>query len=235
MLAVSDTGHGMDTRTMSRIFEPFFTTKEEGKGTGLGLASVYGIVRQSGGTVDVSSEVGQGTTFKVYLPRVEAEVETEVRAESTAPPGGSETILVVEDAEGLRLLVRELLESAGYTVMDAEAADKALSVIQSTPGPIHLDADGHGDAGDERAGAGQARRHPQAGGASRVHVGLLGPGDGGPGNTGARDDFPPEAVHDGRADANDPGRPRYRGGRAIARGRGPARLEATAANVTRAR
>jgi len=139
MLAVSDTGHGMDAKTMSRIFEPFFTTKEEGKGTGLGLATVYGIVRQSGGTVNVYSEPGHGTTFKVYLPRVEAEVETEARADLVAPPGGGkETILIVEDAEALRLLVRELLEGAGYTVLDAEAPDKALSLLQSTPGHIHL-------------------------------------------------------------------------------------------------
>jgi two-component system cell cycle sensor histidine kinase/response regulator CckA len=138
MLAVSDTGQGMDAKTMSRIFEPFFTTKAEGRGTGLGLATVYGIVRQSGGTVHVYSEPGHGSTFKVYLPRVEAEVEAQARADLAAPPGGTETILLVEDAEALRLLVRELLESAGYTVLDADAPDKALSLVQSTPGPIHL-------------------------------------------------------------------------------------------------
>jgi DNA-binding NtrC family response regulator len=99
---------------------------------------VYGIVRQSGGTVNVYSEPGLGTTFKVYLPRVEADVDTEARVDFAAPPGGTETILLVEDAEALRLLVRELLESAGYTVLDAEAPDKALSLMQSTPGPIHL-------------------------------------------------------------------------------------------------
>jgi hypothetical protein len=138
MLAVSDTGQGMDAKTMSRIFEPFFTTKAEGKGTGLGLATVYGIVRQSGGTVNVYSEPGHGSAFKVYLPRVEAEVEAQARGDLAAPPGGTETILLVEDAEALRLLVRELLESARYTVLDAEAPDKALSLVQSTPGPIHL-------------------------------------------------------------------------------------------------
>ncbi len=138
VLAVSDTGHGMDAQTMSRIFEPFFTTKEEGKGTGLGLATVYGIVRQSGGTVNVASQPGRGTTFTVYLPRVEAEIEMAARVPLAAPLGGTETILLVEDAEALRLLVRELLESAGYTVLDAEAPDEALSLLQSTPGPIHL-------------------------------------------------------------------------------------------------
>jgi two-component system cell cycle sensor histidine kinase/response regulator CckA len=138
MLAVTDTGHGMDAQTMSRIFEPFFTTKEDGKGTGLGLATVYGIVRQSGGVVNVYSEPGRGTTFKVYLPRVEGAVEAEARVALAPPAGGTETILLVEDAEALRLLVRELLESAGYKVLDAEAPDKAIALIQSTPGPIHL-------------------------------------------------------------------------------------------------
>ena len=138
MLAVSDTGQGMDAKTMSRIFEPFFTTKAEGKGTGLGLATAYGIVRQSGGTMNVYSEPGHGSRFTVYLPRMEAEVEAQARADLAAPPAGTETILLVEDAEALRLLVRELLESAGYTVLDAEAPDKALSLVQSTTGPIHL-------------------------------------------------------------------------------------------------
>ena len=138
MLAVSDTGHGMDAKTMARIFEPFFTTKEEGKGTGLGLATVYGIVRQSGGTVNVYSEPGRGTTFKVYLPRIEGDRAAEAGAAVVAAPGGTETILLVEDAEALRLLVRELLENAGYTVLDADTPDKALSMVESTPGPIHL-------------------------------------------------------------------------------------------------
>ena len=139
MLAVSDTGHGMDARTMSRIFEPFFTTKEEGKGTGLGLATVYGIVRQSGGTVDVYSEPGHGHHVQ-GLPAAGGGGRRRRRParDVAAPPGGTETILVVEDAEALRLLVRELLESAGYTVLDAEAPDKALALVQSTPGPIHL-------------------------------------------------------------------------------------------------
>jgi two-component system cell cycle sensor histidine kinase/response regulator CckA len=138
MLAVSDTGHGMDAKTMARIFEPFFTTKEEGKGTGLGLATVYGIVHQSGGTVNVYSEPGRGTTFKVYLPRIEGDVATEAGAAVVAAPGGMETVLLVEDAEALRLLVRELLENAGYTVLDADSPDKALSMVDSMRGPIHL-------------------------------------------------------------------------------------------------
>jgi CheY-like chemotaxis protein len=138
MLAVSDTGTGMGAPTKARMFEPFFTTKEEGKGTGLGLATVYGIVRQSGGIVDVYSEPGQGTTFKVYLPRVEGAPETESPAAFETPPRGSETILLVEDAEALRLLVRELLEGAGYAVLDADAPDKALALVESTLDPIDL-------------------------------------------------------------------------------------------------
>ena len=138
MLAVSDSGHGMDARTMSRIFEPFFTTKEEGKGTGLGLATVYGIVRQSGGTVNVYSEPGQGTAFKVYLPRVDDLAEATATDEIVPPPRGRETVLVVEDAEALRLLIRELLEDAGYTVLDTESPDKAIALVQSTTGPLDL-------------------------------------------------------------------------------------------------
>jgi PAS domain S-box-containing protein len=137
-LAVSDTGHGMDATTIARIFEPFFTTKEEGKGTGLGLSSVYGIVRQSGGSITVTSEPGHGTKFEVYLPRVDAEVAAQNLVEAAAPPGGNETIWVVEDADALRLLARELLESAGYTVLDAEAADQALAIVEATSAPIHL-------------------------------------------------------------------------------------------------
>ena len=208
MLAVSDTGHGMDAKTMSRIFEPFFTTKEEGKGTGLGLATVYGIVRQSGGAVNVYSEPGQGTTFKVYLPRVEADVEKAARVARAAPPDGTETILLVEDADALRLLVRELLENAGYTVLDAETPAKALSLVQSTSGPIHLvltDMVMPGMSGLELARRVGALRPDVASG---LHVGLPGPRPGGAGDAGTRDAFSPEAVHDGRAAADDPARPR---------------------------
>jgi PAS domain S-box-containing protein len=138
VLAVSDTGHGMDARTVSRIFEPFFTTKPEGKGTGLGLSTVYGIVRQSGGWVTVYSEPGRGTTFRVYLPRVEAEAARAEAAGVPASAGGSETILLVEDAEPLRLLIRELLESAGYAVLDADAPERALALARAHGGPIDL-------------------------------------------------------------------------------------------------
>jgi PAS domain S-box-containing protein len=140
MLAVSDTGHGMDAETMSRVFEPFFTTKEEGKGTGLGLSTVFGIVKQSGGHVGVYSEVGRGTTFRVYLPRVDDDGE--------AAPGGAarpeprrpraETILLVEDAEVLRMMIQEMLETAGFQVLAGGSPEEALAVVEAHSGPIHL-------------------------------------------------------------------------------------------------
>src|SRR2546425_289683 len=140
MLAVSDTGTGMSAETMSHVFEPFFTTKEPGKGTGLGLATVYGIVKQSGGYVWCYSERGEGggTTFKVYLPRVDAPVDQfPARAVLPRTPG-SETILLVEDEAALRALTRRLLEKHGYTVLEAGTADAALALARAHVGPIHL-------------------------------------------------------------------------------------------------
>ena len=139
MLAVSDTGIGMDKETQSRIFEPFFTTKEQGKGTGLGLATVYGIVKQSEGHIWVYSEPGRGTTFKVYLPRVEAPAEIRPRSLDRSEPAiGSETVLVVEDDPAARRLVRQVMSSAGYIVMECKDADQALSMSSSYSGTIHL-------------------------------------------------------------------------------------------------
>ncbi len=141
MLAVSDTGTGMSAETMSHVFEPFFTTKEPGKGTGLGLATVYGIVKQSGGYVWCYSERGEGTSFKVYLPRVDAPVEqfpARVVLPRTVRTVGSETILLVEDEAGLRALTRRLLERHGYTVLEAGTADTALALAREHVGPIHL-------------------------------------------------------------------------------------------------
>ena len=139
MLSVSDTGTGMDANTRAHIFEPFFTTKEKGKGTGLGLATVYGVIKQSGGNVWVYSELGMGTTFKVYLPRVLASTETTPPvAVPVSQPQGSETILVVEDEEGIRSLVRGILQARGYKVMDAGRPQEALEISKKFEGTIHL-------------------------------------------------------------------------------------------------
>jgi PAS domain S-box-containing protein len=139
MVVVSDTGMGMDAATQARIFEPFFTTKGPGKGTGLGLATVYGVVKQSGGFIWVYSEVGRGTTFKIYLPQVVAEVEKPAEArKSTAPPTGSETILFVEDEDSVRELVREYLAAAGYRILEAADGEQALKIAPAHSGPIHL-------------------------------------------------------------------------------------------------
>jgi PAS domain S-box-containing protein len=140
MLAVSDTGVGMDETTSRRIFEPFFTTKGVGKGTGLGLATVYGIVKQSGGDIWVYSEVGHGTTFKIYLPQVTAGLQAGI--ERVTDGGdlsrGSETILLVEDDDAVRLLARVTLERAGYRVLHAENPKEAMRLVRDSTGPIHL-------------------------------------------------------------------------------------------------
>jgi CheY-like chemotaxis protein len=139
MLALSDTGRGMSPETTARIFEPFFTTKEHGKGTGLGLSTVYGIVRQSGGDIGVYSEPGEGTTFEVYLPRVEYETEV-VLPTSAATDGatGTETVLLVEDDEPLCVLSRRILEARGYTVLDARNGHEALVLCERHEGRIDL-------------------------------------------------------------------------------------------------
>ncbi|HUO35628.1 MAG TPA: PAS domain S-box protein [Candidatus Acidoferrum sp.] len=141
MLAVTDNGCGMDAETQAHIFEPFFTTKEKGKGTGLGLATVYGIVKQSGGYVWVYSEPGRGTSFKVYLPRIVEEPALSTRERQTEGrqlPRGTETILLVEDEKGVRELTREYLQMSGYAVVDAEDGHTALELAAMHAGPIHL-------------------------------------------------------------------------------------------------
>ncbi|MGA6985420.1 MAG: PAS domain S-box protein [Terriglobales bacterium] len=140
MLAVSDTGSGMDEATLSRIFEPFFTTKEAGKGTGLGLATVYGIVKQSAGHIMVYSEPGQGTTFKIYLPSAEHKigVGSKVETETVSPKRQGTTILLVEDDEIMRSLTRKLLEEHGYSVIEADDGKSALEWVNSHRDPIDL-------------------------------------------------------------------------------------------------
>jgi CheY-like chemotaxis protein len=129
----------MDSATMARIFEPFFTTKDPGKGTGLGLATVFGIVKQSGGHVTVNSEVGQGTTFRVCLPRVSDEALPSTAVEPAMPVGpASETVLLVEDAEALREMIREILEQAGFTVLAAADPQEALNVSALHGGALDL-------------------------------------------------------------------------------------------------
>jgi two-component system, cell cycle sensor histidine kinase and response regulator CckA len=139
MIAVTDNGTGMSESVRQRVFEPFFTTKEVGKGTGLGLSTVYGIVKQSGGYIWVYSELGVGTTFKVYLPRVDAPADsTAIRVPAQTSYGGTETVLLVEDEDGVRALVRQVLTRHGYTVLEARHGGEALLHCERHNGRIHL-------------------------------------------------------------------------------------------------
>ena len=138
-LTVSDTGVGMSPETQTRIFEPFFTTKPFGEGTGLGLATVYGIVKQSEGFVWMNSELGRGTTFDVYLPAAPEPIAHRVHVPAVvATTGGSQTILLAEDDSAVRRLARDVLAHKGYTVVDARDGDEALTLARQYPGPIHL-------------------------------------------------------------------------------------------------
>jgi CheY-like chemotaxis protein len=139
MLAVRDTGHGMDEETQSHLFEPFFTTKDKSKGSGLGLATVYGTVSQSGGCVTVSSKLGLGTTIQIYLPRVEEPVEVVQALEPIVRSlQGEERILVVEDDDAVRRMTRVFLEIRGYSVIEARNAADAIQLVESYHETIHL-------------------------------------------------------------------------------------------------
>lgn len=139
MLSVTDNGVGMNKETQDHIFEPFFTTKEQDKGTGLGLSVVYGVVNQSGGHIDVASELGKGTTFKIYLPLAQEAVEKQTRSTIAASSlKGSETILLVEDEASLRDLIRRLLTQSGYTVLDTGSGPQALEIAREHQQSIHL-------------------------------------------------------------------------------------------------
>jgi signal transduction histidine kinase/ActR/RegA family two-component response regulator len=160
-LTVTDSGVGMDEATRARIFEPFFTTKALGKGTGLGLATVHGIVQQGGGRVTVQSEPGQGATFTVYLPQHDGVPEPERLPAGDKLPGGSETILLVEDEPAIRELAKEMLTRQGYAVLDALSGDDAIELARRHEGPIHLlltDVVMPGVSGGTLAGRLQAER-----------------------------------------------------------------------------
>jgi CheY-like chemotaxis protein len=137
-LSVADTGCGMDSETVAHLFEPFFTTKQRGSGTGLGLSLVYGIVRQSGGLVEVDSEPGRGTTFKVYFPRVLEASGPDPSISHPTPLTGSETVLLTEDEDEVRWLTKDILEMNGYTVLEASSGTEALRLSKSYAGEIHL-------------------------------------------------------------------------------------------------
>jgi CheY-like chemotaxis protein len=129
----------MTADVVGQIFEPFFTTKEPGKGTGLGLSMVYGFLQQSGGHVTVYSEVGRGTTFRLYLPRLPEQAEESAMAPAAAAPaGGTETVLLAEDAASLREMIAEILSSRGYRVLAADSGEKALDLARAHAGPIEL-------------------------------------------------------------------------------------------------
>ena len=195
MLAVSNNGIGMDEQTVAHIFEPFFTTKESGRGTGLGLSTVYGIVKQSGGYIWVYSEPGKGSTFKVYLPRVEDAVEPEeTKAVSLPHQRGSEVVLLVEDEDAVRDLVRTILAGQGYEVIVAQDPRHAETIASKFPGEIHLlltDVVMPGASGRELA----VKNHGVAPGDScSIHVRLYGKCGDQRRHVGARLGFPAEAF-----------------------------------------
>ena len=139
MLALSDDGSGMDKETLERLFEPFFTTKEVGRGTGLGLATVYGIVKQNDGFIEVDSEPGKGTTFRIYLPRHAGEApKGGPERPVEIPKGHGETVLIVEDEQEILSMGKTMLESLGYSVLASGTPAEAISMVEAHPGKIDL-------------------------------------------------------------------------------------------------
>ena len=169
---MTDSGCGMSKEVQARLFEPFFTTKPVGKGTGLGLATVYGIVKQSGGHVEVDSEPGRGTTFRVYLPRDGDAASLPVAEPPADVPGGDETILLVEDEAGVRSLARQVLEQKGYRVLEACDGAEALAVCEAPPRTDRPAADRRGHAQPQRRRPGPAGQGPAADDQGPVHVRL---------------------------------------------------------------
>ncbi len=139
LLSFSDTGHGMDKETVEHIFEPFYTTKETGKGTGLGLAMIYGIMKSHDGYIMCYSEPGEGTTFKIYFPAIESVVSSELSADGEEEmPGGNETILLVDDEEAILDTAKNMLERFGYTAIKAESGEKAIEIYKAQKNGIDL-------------------------------------------------------------------------------------------------
>ena len=203
-LTVTDTGVGMTPEVQARLFEPFFTTKEVGKGTGLGLASVHGIVTRNGGSVDVSSEVGRGSSFTVYLPKVDAGDAAVVAPPAAARPhAGAETVLVVDDAAGLRVLTQRLLQRLGYTVLIAADAEEALRVFDENAVDRPA-ADRCRDAGGERTGIDQATDLETAGAEGDLHVRLHGGNHRPARDPPAGDCVPAQTVHLGNPRPENP-------------------------------
>ena len=199
-LVVRDSGTGMTPDVQAHMFEPFFTTKGPGKGTGLGLATVYGIVKQSGGYVSVESELGHGTTFMIWLPRVENPTPLDGRSRGSVElREGRETILLVEDEDGVRELAREVLQGHGYTVIEARDGESALRIVEHRRERLHLLLT---DVVMPKMGGRELVRcliPPASGREGVVHVGLSGWRPGRARRARARRDAPPEAVHAARA------------------------------------
>ena len=170
MIAVTDTGIGMDEVVKARLFEPFYTTKAVGKGTGLGLATVFGIVKQTGGSIWVDSQPGAGSTFNIYLPATDERLAREDSVEPALASNGTETILVVEDQSEVRHLVRAVLSRHGYTVITASEPREALSILASPPGPISLLLTDVDHAAYERTRAGQDLSSTAPGASCALHV-----------------------------------------------------------------